>query len=90
MLDVVTKWGWAMADRVKSAPRNRSVEEAKCQHYWIIETPSGPKSRGVCKNCGATKEFDNYWPYSTWERDAPRLLELPIMPDVQSDELNDS
>jgi len=33
-----------------------------CIHYWILETPQGPTSKGVCKFCQAEKEFDNIWP----------------------------
>lgn len=28
-------------------------------HRWSIDTPNGPTSRGVCKHCGAQKEFRN-------------------------------
>ena len=31
-----------------------------CAHYWLIETPSGETSRGLCKHCGATRDFLNY------------------------------
>lgn len=31
-----------------------------CRHYWLIDTPSGPVSRGVCKLCGEEREFKNY------------------------------
>lgn len=37
------------------APR----ETAVCAHYWVIDSPDGPVSRGVCKHCGAAKEFHN-------------------------------
>ena len=41
----------------------KAVEEAvaqdKCRHYWLIETPKGPISRGVCKLCGVEKDFYN-------------------------------
>lgn len=29
-------------------------------HRWRIEEPSGPTSYGVCKECGATKQFKNW------------------------------
>ena len=32
----------------------------ECKHYWIIESPGGATSMGVCKFCGAKKEFENY------------------------------
>jgi hypothetical protein len=32
---------------------------ARCSHHWIIEVAIGPLSKGVCKVCGAEKEFRN-------------------------------
>jgi hypothetical protein len=37
----------------------RSIAEDKCSHHWLIEPPKGPTSMGVCKLCGAKKEFNN-------------------------------
>ena len=31
-----------------------------CIHYWVIESASGPVSRGTCSSCGAEREFKNY------------------------------
>lgn len=31
----------------------------RCQHWWIVETPNGVTSRGVCKRCRAIKRFPN-------------------------------
>jgi DNA-binding CsgD family transcriptional regulator len=28
-------------------------------HHWILETPAGPLSRGVCKLCKEVKDFPN-------------------------------
>jgi hypothetical protein len=34
-----------------------------CQHYWVIDTPSGGQtSQGSCQYCGAKKQFLNYIP----------------------------
>lgn len=33
-----------------------------CRHHWLIESASGPTSRGVCKVCGARNEFYNAIP----------------------------
>ncbi|MDD4859707.1 MAG: hypothetical protein PHR56_05830 [Dehalococcoidales bacterium] len=30
-----------------------------CCHYWLIESPNGSQSRGVCKFCNEEREFDN-------------------------------
>ena len=37
----------------------KETAEAGCPHYWLIEPPKGPTSMGICKRCGAIKEFDN-------------------------------
>ena len=29
-------------------------------HRWRIDEPNGPTSTGVCKVCGATKNFKNW------------------------------
>jgi len=34
----------------------------QCVHHWIIAPPVKPVSRGVCKICGAEKDFDNFLP----------------------------
>lgn len=30
-----------------------------CTHHWVIAPPDGETSTGVCKLCGARKEFAN-------------------------------
>lgn len=41
--------------------------EKTCVHHWIIEPPDGPVSQGICQKCGTRQEFQNFFPYSTWE-----------------------
>jgi hypothetical protein len=31
-------------------------------HHWVIAAPTGPTSTGVCKHCGASREFVNKEP----------------------------
>ncbi len=50
-----------MRHKIKTV-RETAVKD-KCGHYWIIEGPEGPTSRGVCKFCGEEKEFYNSWRY---------------------------
>lgn len=33
---------------------------SECAHHWQIETPAGETSLGICKRCGATRNFANY------------------------------
>jgi hypothetical protein len=35
------------------------TRRTRCQHHWIIEEPNGPTSHGICKRCGAEREFFN-------------------------------
>ena len=30
-----------------------------CTHHWVIESPAGPASEGVCQKCGETRQFSN-------------------------------
>ena len=43
--------------------------QAECRHHWIIDTPAGPVSRGVCKLCGEAREFRNFLEGGYWEDD---------------------
>ena len=29
-------------------------------HHWLIEEAQGPTSRGLCRRCGAEREFKNW------------------------------
>lgn len=39
-----------------------------CAHYWVIETPTGPVSRGSCLKCGKVQMFPNTTELSWRER----------------------
>ena len=45
------------------------LEAPTCRHQWLIETPAGPSSKGVCRLCGAQGEFQNYIEGSAWGYD---------------------
>src|SRR3990170_4337929 len=44
-----------------SAPSQETDASAvpQCRHHWIIESPQGATSRGVCKLCRAERDFPN-------------------------------
>lgn len=47
-----------------------SVVKAQCSsgaHHWLIRTPDGPTSEGVCRWCGARRDFANQvsWRYGS-------------------------
>ena len=31
-----------------------------CQYHWLIDSPNGPVSSGICLICGEEREFRNY------------------------------
>ena len=35
---------------------------AACVHWYSVATPAGEYSLGVCKHCGAERQFRNYEP----------------------------
>ena len=35
-----------------------------CTHHWVIESPNGPVSQGVCQHCGAKRQFKNSTEYT--------------------------
>jgi hypothetical protein len=50
---------------------------SNCIHHWILETPSGPTSRGVCKLCGEEKDFPNSDTRSGWVTSKERAVRKP-------------
>ncbi len=43
-------------------------QKKTCCHYWLIDRPNGPYSRGVCKYCHEERDFLNS-PVSKFNRD---------------------
>ena len=68
----------------KEATRKLKVKVG-CRHCWIIESADGPTSRGVCKLCGAEKEFLNSSPELTLGSRHTRVFDLPELPDIEPD-----
>ncbi len=73
-----------MRNKVKVVPKE-PVAKGTCRHYWIVESPNGPASRGVCKLCNAEKEFENYGPDSWRQDDISTLFEFPYLPGIEPD-----
>lgn len=46
--------------KTASASHKTSTPPADHFHHWQIDEPNGILSRGICKHCGATKEFKNW------------------------------
>jgi|GEM_PF-1319432 len=45
-------------------------DRPQCRHHWLIETPQGATSKGVCKVCGEEREFRNASTGAYWESDS--------------------
>ena len=49
-----------------------------CVHHWDIDPAEGPTSEGVCRKCGATKEFSNRSPlegHYSWAEERDIMLD---------------
>ena len=64
-----------MRSRTLSTVIERPLVETTCSHHWLIEPAIGPTSRGVCKLCGAEKEFSNIIDDSVPKNDVVALIE---------------
>ncbi|MDE2940606.1 MAG: hypothetical protein OXR67_17065 [Chloroflexota bacterium] len=56
-------------------PTENIVDE--CSHHWVIQEGDGPTSVGMCRVCGALKEFKNYLEASFWGDKEPRSDSRP-------------
>jgi len=74
-----------MKYKLKEAP-GEPVVKSKCRHYWVIEGARGPISRGVCKFCGAEREFYNSWSDLTHAERNARVFEFPDLLGTEPDE----
>jgi len=83
-----------MKQRVKARIEEKPVEdlpvEDQCHHYWVIEVANGPKSRGRCKYCGATRKFMNSFPAFNPLKKKSNPLSLPELPGVEVDKESES
>lgn len=56
--------------RQSQVQENNVLSTPQCRHHWVIESPQGATSRGVCRLCGAEREFPNSAQDSLWEGEA--------------------
>jgi len=78
--------------RKPKAEHEKKRHEARvgCAHYWIIESPQGPVSKGVCRYCGAVSEFSNYMPYPSWEGKMAKPPEQASLSDIEPSDDSDN
>ena len=58
-------------------PIEEPIAEGKCCHFWVIVGPKDGISKGVCKRCGAKKEFKSSFIDSQWWSDISRVFSEP-------------
>ena len=58
------------AETEELVPSSTDMPEApNCPHQWIIDSPSGPTSLGICSICKEERQFQNYIEGSSWGYD---------------------
>jgi len=77
-----------MRHKLKTACE-KPIAKDKCRHYWVLENPNGPVSKGVCKLCGAERKFNNRFLDLWWEDNTSFLPKLSSGQDTESDEESD-
>ena len=64
-----------------------TAEFLVCRHYWVIESPDGPISHGMCRLCGATKSFKNIIEAAPWRDDGHKVpVKEPLLAVAYPDE----
>ena len=61
---MVTTFEGVVGDRVEET-------DSQCRHHWLLEPAGGPTSKGVCRICGAQREFKNRLEGTEWNEDPP-------------------
>ena len=79
-----------MRHKVKDIGEEGLVAKGECHHYWLIENAEGPTSNGVCKFCGAEKEFSNSLQDFVMVKRPARVLELAGTKDSELEDAQNS
>ena len=84
-----------MTYKLKGKASREPEADVECRHYWIIEEARGSTSQGICKFCGAKREFHNSWDSSYVGRDTgifdlPNLLGNKSKSETEDSEEEDS
>jgi hypothetical protein len=76
---------FAVAPRRDKEPAEKRI--LNCNHYWLIEKATGPKSRGECKYCGTRKDFSNFIPDLRWDTGVFSKPEsgLPVLDEIHKE-----
>jgi hypothetical protein len=50
-----------------------------CIHHWKLTSPSGPTVHGICKHCGAEREFPTSSDAVVWQDTARRTPQAQVL-----------
>ena len=56
--------------------------DTECIHHWMVESPNGPISEGVCKKCDQIKQFNNSENIKNRGRKNPSTGTVTYTPDI--------
>jgi hypothetical protein len=68
-----------------NAVAERPTTTTTCRHHWIIETPTGPVSKGVCKLCGEKRDFENIFYGYGQVSEPPKSTNVYDLVDMEGD-----
>ena len=59
--------GESMSDEKELTGLKEHEVQGECRHHWIIDSPAGPVSKGLCRLCGEERLFQNYLEGGGWD-----------------------
>ena len=62
----------------------KDISVSECKHFWKIENSNSAASGGVCKYCGAEKEFLNALPDFTVVRRNSTVVPASDLPEPKA------
>ena len=72
---------------VSKTTRGTTAEILVCRHHWVIESPDGPISHGMCRLCRANKSFKNIIEAAPWRDDGRQVpAKEPLLAVTSTDE----
>ena len=65
-----------MVTATEGSPIKNEEGDRICGHHWLIDSPGGPTSKGVCSLCGIERQFRNYLEGARWDDETSSDQEL--------------
>ncbi len=78
-----------MVRQVSRPGPSAEADSPECKHHWLIESPQGPVSRGICQLCDATREFKNYIDAISWGEESSQSTANYAIADAPAESSDD-